>query len=118
MERLSFQHRWRPPRHNAIASVMKRAAPMSVVAVAARAGENGADSAAEARALCVVGPHCYPTIQATLDASRDGDTIKVGPGTFAGGVTTDRSITLVGVAAAATAIHGGGVDLVVRTVAC
>ena len=30
----------------------------------------------------------------------------------------DRSITLVGVSAAATAIPGGGVDLVARTVAC
>lgn len=92
MERLSFQHRRRPPGHNAIAAVMKCAAPTSLVAVAARAGANGADSAAKARALCVGGPHCYPTIQAALDASQDGDTIKVGP--------------------------GGGADLVVRTVAC
>jgi hypothetical protein len=61
-----------------------------------------------ASALCVGGPGCYPTIQAALDAAQGGDTVRVGPGTFAGGITITKSITLSGVAAAATVVRGGG----------
>jgi hypothetical protein len=53
-------------------------------------------------------PRCYATIQAALDAARDGDTIRVAAGTFAGGITIHRSITLVGAGARATIIKGGG----------
>jgi hypothetical protein len=58
--------------------------------------------------LCVGGPHCYATVQAALNAAHDGDTVRVGPGTFAGGLTITKSVDLVGVAAAATTISGGG----------
>jgi hypothetical protein len=58
--------------------------------------------------LCVGGPGCFATIQAAVDAARDGDTIHVGAGTFAGGVTIDKSVSLVGVSAAQTRIQGGG----------
>jgi hypothetical protein len=62
----------------------------------------------DAKTLCVGGPHCFATIQAAVNAASDGDTIRIGPGRFAGGVTIDRSVTLIGVAAAATRIAGGG----------
>src|SRR5436190_12514454 len=52
------------------------------------------------RTLCVGGPHCYATVQAALNAAHDGDTVRVGAGTFAGGITITRSVNLVGVAAA------------------
>jgi hypothetical protein len=59
--------------------------------------------------LCVgSGPGCYATIQAAVDAAHRGDTIDVGPGTFAGGVTIDVSIRLVGAGAGRTVISGGG----------
>ena len=60
--------------------------------------------------LCVGGPQpgCHNTIQAAVDAAQDGDTISVGPGTFTGGITIDKDIALVGAAAAATIIRGGG----------
>src|SRR6266566_8399851 len=58
--------------------------------------------------LCVGGPHCYSTVQAALNAAQDGDTVRVGPGTFAGGITITKSVSLVGVAAAATTISGRG----------
>ena len=60
--------------------------------------------------LCVGGPQpgCHNTIQAAIDAAQDGDTISVGPGTFTGGITIDKDIALVGAAAAATIIRGGG----------
>lgn len=59
--------------------------------------------------LCVgaVAP-CFSTIKEALDAAQNGDTIRVGPGTFAGGITIDKSVNLVGVSAAATRIEGGG----------
>jgi hypothetical protein len=58
---------------------------------------------------CVgAGPGCYPTIQAALDAAQDGDTIRLGPGTFAGGITITKSIRLLGSGAKSTIIEGGG----------
>lgn len=39
---------------------------------------------------------------------RVGDTIRIAPGTFAGGVTIDRSVNVIGVGASVTRIYGGG----------
>jgi len=59
--------------------------------------------------LCVgKKPGCYSTIQAAVDAAQDGDTIKVAPGTYSGGITIGKSVRLVGTGAAATIISGGG----------
>jgi hypothetical protein len=64
---------------------------------------------ASPRRLCVgSGPGCYATIQAAVDAARDRDTVAVEAGTFAGGVTIDVSIRLVGAGAGRTIISGGG----------
>jgi hypothetical protein len=64
---------------------------------------------ASAADLCVgPGAGCHATIQAAVDAAQDGDAINVGPGTYAGGITIDKSIDLVGAAAGATTIAGGG----------
>jgi hypothetical protein len=52
-----------------------------------------AASAASAGSLCVGSKAgCFPTIQAAVDAAHDGDTILIGAGTFAGGVTIDVSV--------------------------
>jgi hypothetical protein len=45
----------------------------------------------------------------------DGDTIRIGPGTFAGGITIDKSVNLVGAGAASTTISGGGPVLTIGT---
>ena len=64
---------------------------------------------ASGAALCVgSGSGCYATIQAALDAAHDGDTIRVGRGTFAGGITITKSVRIVGAGARATIIKGGG----------
>src|SRR5215467_4936587 len=63
---------------------------------------------AEAATLCVgTGPGCYTTIQAAVNAAHDGDRIAIGPGAYAGGITVDVSVQLVG-AGPATRISGGG----------
>lgn len=67
-----------------------------------------AAASADANTLCVGGGHCYATIQAAVNAADAGDTIRIGPGRYAGGITIDRSVNLVGVAASATRISGGG----------
>jgi hypothetical protein len=54
------------------------------------------------------GPGCFHTLQPALDASHDGDTIKVAAGTFAGGVTITKSVSVVGAGAGSTTIKGGG----------
>ena len=53
-------------------------------------GVAAATSASAAGKVCVGnGQGCFATLQAALDAANDGDTIKIAPGTFAGGVTID-----------------------------
>ena len=58
--------------------------------------------------MCRGQPGCYGSIQAAVDAAPDGATVTVGPGTFAGGITIAKSLTLRGAAAAVTMISGGG----------
>jgi hypothetical protein len=80
---------------------------LALIAGGATAG--GGYSAHTANTLCVGSkPGCFSTIQAAVDAANDGDTILVAPGTFAGGVTIDVSIALVGAGANKTIIQGGG----------
>ena len=68
-----------------------------------------AQSAHTASTLCVGGKQgCFPTVQSAVDAARDGDTIKIAPGTYAGGVTIDVSVDVRGAGAGATTIQGGG----------
>ena len=44
----------------------------------------------------VRGANCLATIQAAVDAAHSGDVIHVGRGSFPGGLTIDKSLTLVG----------------------
>jgi hypothetical protein len=50
----------------------------------------------------------YTTIPAALTAAHSGDTVAVGPGTYAGGFTIHASINLVGAGRRFTTISGGG----------
>jgi hypothetical protein len=69
----------------------------------------GSPSGRAATTLCVGGkPGCYATIQGAVDAAHDGDTIEIGVGTFRGGITILKDMTLVGAGAGATTIQGGG----------
>jgi hypothetical protein len=59
--------------------------------------------------LCVGGaPGCFSTLQAAVSAAHDGDTITIAPGRYAGGVTIDVSVKIVGAGAGPTVIRGGG----------
>ena len=78
-----------------VASVV--AAGLSAVHSAGAAHSALATTGHSASVLCVGGPHCYSTVQAAVDAASDGDTIRIGPGTFPGGVTITKSLTLTGV---------------------
>jgi hypothetical protein len=50
----------------------------------------------------------FTQLAPALAAAKDGDTIKIAPGTYAGGVTIDVSVKLVGAGAGRTVISGGG----------
>jgi hypothetical protein len=86
---------------------MKR---MTLIIVLAVLGVSGAaSSASSATTLCVrAAPGCYATVQAAVDAAQSGDTIAIAAGTYAGGVTIDKSVTIVGAGARQTTIKGGG----------
>jgi hypothetical protein len=77
----------------------------AVAAVAALATAHAAGAAT----LCV-GPHsgCFAQIQPAITAAHDGDTITIAPGTYAGGITIDKSLQIQGTSAGATTIAGGG----------
>src|SRR5919198_5806683 len=90
---------------------MKRLILATCLLAAALAGIGVSARPASAAGLCVGssrGPHCYATIQAALDAAADGDTIRIAPGTYAGGIVVLKSVSLVGSGAQATRISGGG----------
>jgi hypothetical protein len=50
----------------------------------------------------------YTQLAPALAAAHSGDTITIGPGTYAGGVTIDVSVRLLGAGPGATVIRGGG----------
>jgi hypothetical protein len=50
----------------------------------------------------------YTQLAPALAAAHSGDTITIGPGTYAGGVTIDVSVKLVGAGPGVTIISGGG----------
>jgi len=84
-------------------------AAVAMAASAVFAGASPAARSATTASLCVgAKPGCFASIQAAVDAARDGDTIDIGAGTFQGGVTIAKSVHLVGVSAAATVVSGGG----------
>jgi hypothetical protein len=95
-----------------------RLAPAALIAVLSSAVVLGvtlapgllapAVAGADPSTLCVGGPHCYATIQAAVNAAAPGENIRIRPGTFAGGVTIDRSVNLVGAGASETTVSGGG----------
>jgi hypothetical protein len=88
---------------------MRRLALTALVAALGWAAASVAAQSAFAAALCVgPGPGCYSTIQAAVNAAQDGDTISIAPGTYAGGITIDKSLHLLGTAAASTIIKGSG----------
>ena len=86
-------------------TTMKRYLLVAAAALAALATAHAAGAAT----LCV-GPHsgCFAQLQPAVTAAHDGDTITIAPGTYAGGVTIDKSIKLQGTSAGATTIAGGG----------
>jgi hypothetical protein len=79
----------------------------AAVTIVAAGGLVLAAEPAQAASLCVGGGGCYPTIQAAVNAAHAGDTITIGAGTFAGGVTITKSVQLKGAGAASTIIRGG-----------
>lgn len=81
----------------------------AVIAVAiAVAGAAAGTDRTRAGSVCLEHkPACFATIQAAVDAAHDGDTIKIGRGTFDGGISIDANLTLEGAGADATIISGG-----------
>ena len=86
------------------------AAPVAIgVSLAIAVGGASAATSAGARTICVGSrPGCFTAIQAAVNAASDGDTIMILPGTYAGGVTIDVSVTIKGAGAKETVISGGG----------
>jgi hypothetical protein len=78
-----------------------------VPAVAALVALGTGQAAAATLNVCPSG--CpYTQLAPALAAAQNGDTIRVGPGTYDGGVTIDVSVKLVGAGAGRTIISGGG----------
>ena len=95
-----------PSRPDRASNLRKRLVLTTAVVLAVLPGGVGTALAAD---QCVgAKPGCLPTIQAALDVARDGDTIRIGRGTFEGGITIDANVQLIGVGAGATVIRGGG----------
>src|SRR6201995_44598 len=72
------------------------------------------DASAATLSVC---PHgCrYSQISDAVGAARDGDTVRVSPGTYRGGFAITKDLTLAGSGALATVIRGGGPVITVGT---
>lgn len=71
---------------------------------------------ATAATLSVCSSGCaYSQIGPAVAAAKNGDTIRVGSGTYAGGFTISVSLKLVGAGASATTISGGGSVVTIGT---
>jgi hypothetical protein len=64
---------------------------------------------ASAATLCVgQKAGCFAQIQPAVNVAHDGDTITIDKGTFAGEITIDKSVRILGAGAKKTIINGGG----------
>jgi hypothetical protein len=100
MRTLTLARRTRPI---AAAAALLSAASLLVLVPAS------ASPATRSTTLCV-GQHsgCFATVRAALRAAHNGDTVRIGRGTYAGGFTIAKSVRLVGAGKKATRISGGG----------
>src|SRR3954451_15625548 len=87
---------------------------VALVGIAALLGFATSPPTAEAGPACIrVGGSCFTTLDSALAAAVDGDTVQVPAGTFAGGATITKSITLSGAGQRETTLRGGGPVLTV-----
>ncbi len=87
-----------------------------LLAIAAAAVLLSAAQRASAATLRVCQSGCpYTQLAPAVAAAHSDDRIKLGPGTYAGGVTIDLSVKLVGASAGQTIIRGGGPVLTIGT---
>jgi pectin methylesterase-like acyl-CoA thioesterase len=87
---------------------------LTLTAVGATAAT--ASSGRGTASLCVGSkPGCFSTIQAAINAAGDRTTIRIGSGTFAGGITIDRSLQITGAGPNSTTIRGGGPVVTIGT---
>jgi len=73
-------------------------------------GKNGSDASD-----CSAYPTPCKTIAQAVAQAKPGDTVRIGGGTFAGGFTISKSLTLVGNGSGLTTISGGGTGPIVTT---
>jgi hypothetical protein len=83
---------------------------LAAVAVAAGA----ARASAATLGVCPIGC-AYSEISPALAVAKDGDTISIAPGTYAGGFTIDVSVNLAGAGPDRTIISGGGPVITIGT---
>ena len=91
----------------AVAGPAVRGLAVAGLAVAGLAAVPGTPGDAATYTVCALG--CpYTQIQPAVDAAPAGGTVRVGPGSFAGGIVIAKALTLSGAGAGATVIDGGG----------
>jgi hypothetical protein len=85
------------------------AAGLTYLTTSADAATAHERSLLQAESTHCVGPAsgCSRTLAAGIKAARDGDTITIAPGSYAG-ATVDKSVELVGAGARSTTLRGGG----------
>ncbi len=80
------------------------------------AGGVACNPAPAKNALCVGSESgCYSTLKAAIAAAHAGNAIRIGPGTFAGGVIVNVSVSIIGAGASSTIIRGGNSVLTIGT---
>jgi hypothetical protein len=86
-----------------------------VVSLTVAAAAVGAQRAAAAPLTVCPSGCAFSQIAPALAAAKNGDTISIGAGTYAGGLTVDKSVKLLGAGSGRTTISGGGAVLTIGT---
>jgi hypothetical protein len=86
---------------------------MALAAACSSGAGHGGSAAAQAASLPAILTVCqhgcpFAEIAPAVAAAKSGDTIRIGSGTYTGGVTIDISVNLAGAGPGATIIRGGG----------
>lgn len=90
---------------------------LAIAALVAVTAPVASAAARDATSTLCVAAHapCYLTVQAAVDAANPGDTIAIERGSFAGGVTITKSLSLVGQGPGASIVKGGAPVLTIGT---
>src|SRR5262245_56909489 len=96
------------PHHEELTLKTLRIKQLLVVGLAAAAAATGGSAQGASTSTVCASGCAFTNVATAVAAAKNGDTISIAPGTYAGGFTIDVSVKLTGAGPGRTVISGGG----------